>query len=659
MRAAPPAAPVTGSVTPVTPRLEECFAHLLAYNPFTDNRINAPSPEDVDVDAIHQAAFARLQQLAHEALAARRGIGTMLWGEAGIGKSHLLSRLGRWAGGGKNACFVYLHNLQASPANLPRSLLRAVVSILSRGQVRALHTTPLFQLVLAAVSHTLAHRGGVVLWPQVAEAYADLVDRISARHAGLVDRTAYDVLFRFFRSVVRTRQGKEDGTEARLALHWLGGDALDADDARQLGLPPGRTGEPLGLADNQEIKQVLVALTELAFIAQHPFVLCLDQVDNLDADQMAALARFLEALIDSSPNLLVVTTGIQASLLRWRQEKVIQDSAWDRLAQFEVALQRIGVEAARHIVAARVQQALAPFRDVPAVADRLREEELFPLGQAWASGYFHDKVELRPRDVINAAREGWRREQERLQHQGGAAWLAGWSSRQERPDGSLPPPVPGGRVEDVIDYRVAQKVAELKEQRLREPSTLPPDGDHLAGLLHHLLEQCRRADPSYGIVAIERSEGQGGQRPPYHAVVRLRQGAGERRVGLRCLVTAGATSTAADLRRLLRDPEPPDRLLLLTDTRQPAPLAARGREYLDELRGQGPGFLDEVELSFADIAELDALHAVVWLARAGDLEVEMPPGQVRTVSEQDVIASHYRQARFRTAPVLSRLWSSP
>jgi len=94
--------------------LDSFFANLAAVNPFLDNRINGPAPSDVDVHAVHQSAFARLTELAVEAHTARRALGAVLWGEAGIGKSHVLARLGRWAADG-NACFVYLHNLQAAP----------------------------------------------------------------------------------------------------------------------------------------------------------------------------------------------------------------------------------------------------------------------------------------------------------------------------------------------------------------------------------------------------------------------------------------------------------------------------------------------------------------------------------------------------------------
>src|SRR5207244_5261906 len=112
-----------------------------------------------------------------------------------------------------------------------------------------------------------------------------------------------------------------------------------AEEARLLGLSPAlRPGEPVAVADNQQVKQVLVALSRLAAAKGRPFVLAFDQVDNLDAEQMTALARFLEALIDSAPNLLAVTPGIQTTLLPWHEQGVITESAWHRLAQFELLL---------------------------------------------------------------------------------------------------------------------------------------------------------------------------------------------------------------------------------------------------------------------------------------------------------------------------------
>ena len=295
----------------------DLFGHLLSVNPFTDNRVNGPAPEGADVGDIHRAAFERLVAVAEEAGRLRRGIGAVLWGEPGIGKSHLLARLGRWAEARGPVPFVYLHNLQSSPEGLPRSVLCAVVSNLTAGRSNRFCGTPLFRLVASfaheAFDYDPAARPD---WPAVERAFGRLVQR---EQPGRIERHAYDVLFRFFYSAYRANEGFDDG-RAPLAVRWLLGDYLDPSEAGLLHLPPGPArDEPVGLADNQQVKQVLVVLARLAQSARQPLLLGFDQVDNLDDVQMAALARFLEALLDTAPNLLVVTAGVQATLLHWRQ----------------------------------------------------------------------------------------------------------------------------------------------------------------------------------------------------------------------------------------------------------------------------------------------------------------------------------------------------
>src|SRR5437868_6762677 len=128
----------------------ELFSRILNVNPFTDNRVNEPSDDDPDVAELNRAAFDRLAALAREALAGRRGIGAMLWGEAGVGKSHVLARLVRWATA-EGGCPIYLHNLQASPSNLPRVLLRSIVSRLTWTERSSFSGTTLFQMIGTAL----------------------------------------------------------------------------------------------------------------------------------------------------------------------------------------------------------------------------------------------------------------------------------------------------------------------------------------------------------------------------------------------------------------------------------------------------------------------------------------------------------------------------
>ena len=55
--------------------------------------------------------------------------------------------------------------------------------------------------------------------------------------------------------------------------------------------------------EEEGIKRVFIALTQIASCRRLPFILCFDQVDNLEPEQVGALARFLHALLDRVRNL--------------------------------------------------------------------------------------------------------------------------------------------------------------------------------------------------------------------------------------------------------------------------------------------------------------------------------------------------------------------
>jgi hypothetical protein len=661
------------TMPPSTVELDGFFEHVRYTNPFDVNRVGESSLAEADAEAVHHAAYAELLDLARKAHAQHLGIGALLWGEAGIGKSHLLARLARWAGPEqRQAVFVYLSNMQAAPEQLPRSVLRRTVSILTRGRTSRFWETPLFRLVNATVRHALNDDTGT--WPGAEAAYNQLLDGLCEEapgKAGFVDRPTYAVLFHFFRSAYRAcYEGHDDG-QAALAVRWLSGDPLDSDEARSLGLPPApHRDATVAVADDEQIKNLLVALAQIAQFRRAPLILCFDQVDSLEEEQCGALARFQHALLDRACNFLVITCGLRDTLDRWLQNGVIMESSWHRLKQHEILLQRVSVAEARQIVQARLQNFQAPFMTVEPVRALVQQDLLFPLGEPWAEEFLVGKIDVRPRDVINWAREGWRRQQDALKLLGGKDWLQQWG-QEHLPEPTSPPPPE--MIQELIDQKVAFKVQELKRQRQLEPQTLPPDADNLAGLLHASLQRCLNFPRFGSLLAVERLQRpKYGQRLPHDLMLRHRPGKGdcpledrgtgpysgpggegtEFRSGVLCLVVRNRTSMTAYLRRLAQDTQPPQRLVLVTEERCPLDPGAAGKEYLEQVRQRhGAGF-QHVHLTFDEYAELDALQAVVGLARSGDLEIALPGGQARRVNEQEVIDSHHRQQRYPAHPLL-------
>jgi hypothetical protein len=640
-------------VARATPGLVRFVEAVRDNNPFAANRVTEPSAYDVDVPAIHGAGFDRLVDLAGKAIKSPSGIGVALLGGAGVGKSHLLSRLYRWASGpapdgGPRACYVYLHNILADPDRLPRYLLKYVISRLSGGGRGPLFQTPLFGLLARAIHHAYGSASpGPGHSATPLEAYRTYFEE------SLDGRAAYEVLFQFYRHA--RPEKADDPSRRRLAseaLAWLSGDEIDSEIARSFGLKVDPSA-PAMIRDDHEAEQVLMALARLALVSRQPLILCVDQVDNLDPDKLRSLTQFLHALLDHASNLLVITSGVKQTLLACRDDQTIVEAAWDRLAQYRVDVNRISPTDARKILEARLEQFHEPFLEVDEVRRRLHEESLFPLRREWLIERLGEGLDFRPRDILTWARDGWEEEQAQVSRLGGDAWIKSWpraTTVSETPESNVP-------VEDLIDAVVDRKIEEQIAQHRLQPGSLPPDAGNLAGLVESLLDQCSSDGLPYTFRGVERTRKTRGKLPPYDLLVRERRDPDGRevRTALSFVSNVGVSATLA-LRRLLDDDKSIDHRILATDQeRRPLKVGAQGAEYYRALEKLGPGRFEHIELDFAQYARLDALRGVIGMARSGDLEIEAPRGTIRPVSEAEVVASHHRRDRFREHPLLRPL----
>jgi hypothetical protein len=646
----------------VSPSLDDFCAAIRDTNPFTANRITEPSSYDIDVPAIHAASFDRLVDLAARAMKSPTGIGVALLGGAGVGKSHLLSRLYRWANGltsdgGQRACYVYLHNVLADPDRLPRYLLKYVVSRLSEGNRGPLHQTPLFGFVDRGIRHALAEEG--IKTDTIEDKLKQAVDAFRSYFGKFEEaRAAFEVLFQFWR---HARPEKADDPRRRLfaasAIAWLSGDEVDPNLAAHLGFQVDPR-EPVMLRDDHEVEQVLRALRQLTLVSRQPFVLCIDQFENLDPEKIKPLSRFLHALLDRTSNLLVIASGVKQTLLEYKDQQIIPEAAWDRIAQYAVDLRRIKRDEARKILEARLERFQEQFQKLDAVRHHLAEDTLFPLGRAWLEKRLEDGLDFRPRDILTWARDAWDEEQTRLVQLGVERWVKQWPHNgSPGGNGGKPPVVSPVEIESAIDTVVDRKIEEqISQHRLLEGS-LPPDAGNLAGLVGLLLGHCSGEGLPYTYRSVERLQKKAGRLPPYDLRVRERRERDGREVstGVLFVTNVGLSATTA-LKRLLEDEKPPDHRILVTDhERRPLKVGAQGVEYYRNLEKLGPGKFEHLRLDFEQYARLDALQGVIGMAKSGDLEIEAPRGTPRPVQEAEVVASHHRRDRFRQHPLLRPL----
>ena len=496
-------------------------------------------------------------------------------------------------------------------------------------------------------------------WKRCEDHYARLVERsadVWRVRDPATNRKVHAVLFQFLRMAYPKKQA--DPAAERLAdaaLAWLSGEEIEPAAAKALGLPVAGD-EPVALRGDDEVEQVILALAQLAQVCGRPFVLCVDQVDNLGREQLKALCRCLHALIDHAVNLLVVVSGVKTSLLELREE-VIPEAAWDRIADHKVEPKRIGPDEARRILEARLERFHDSFIGLGPVKDRLRDDTLFPLGREWLAARLGDGLEFRPREILMMARDAWEDQQASLARLGGTGWLDAWSKAVPGPVVVVPPvDVTQEDLEAAIDDAVDRKIAESIAQRRLHRGSLPPDAGNLAGLVEELLGQCRGSGFPYTFRGVERKPKPKTKLPPFDLLVREhRDGDGKEIESGVLFVTNDGRSATASLRRLLEDESPPDHRILVTDhERKPLNFkpGSQASAYYNDLAKLGPQRFEHIQLNFEQYAALDALQGVAKQAGVGDLDIEIPRGKIRRVTADEVIASHHRRDRYRLHPLL-------
>lgn len=616
--------------------LEDFERALLGTNPFVRGRVSEPSRSDVDVPAIHGVEFARLKRWVDHAKLSGDATGILLLGGAGVGKSHILSRLWRWALA-HDVDYVFLHNVLASPDRMARYVTSAIVSALANSR-EGLAKSRLVALVAGALSFPVAQIGRAAGPATIREELEQV-----CRRGG--DGTVIKVLAQLLHAATLASVGDDaDSARARAALAWLSCDSLEPEQAMSLGLAP--DGDDTSIEDDARAEEVLCALFDLCRAAGRAFVLCVDQVDNLDDERVRALTSFFHVLLDHSRSFILVTSGVNTSMLDFKSRNVISTAAWDRVAQYRIDLGPVAPQQAREIVAARCQGFLQGFNDLALPS---RGRPLFPLSETFAENTFDTQIELRPRDVIRYARDEWEALQTLLERERVRGWL---SNMEERPNGEQHHPEV--TLEQAIDGAVRGRVRQAVDQRRLNPGTLPPNEDNLQSLTAELLARCVGYS-GYSVRKIHRPL-------PTKSAVRgydievLEQDAQHHDVRTGCvfIATQNAHRTTARLRKILSDEAPPHHVLVITDEQRcPLHVGAKGREYFGRL-DQTPGFM-HIKLDFAAYAHLDALYTTISDARVGDLEMEYPRGTVRFISEEECVESLHRTGLFKEHPLLHEL----
>jgi hypothetical protein len=315
-------------------------------NPFdSDIVVDPDKAAPVDVSRIHQDAF-ELCRRAYEHVASGEGSwSVLLYGAAGCGKTHLLSRLRRW-----------LNSALETVPSKPAALFVAVRMETGRGMIWR-HLRRRFSEEL---SQTRAD--GITHLDAMLQSFAERFDGnlVRAFEAQSIPDCREDLM-----QVLEAYAGNK---HRRLCRAWLKGDRLSLSQLELLNLAQLPSDSLEDDWAEVEARQIVGALTRLA--APSPVVFCFDQIEALglsrEKDNYGFFCQMGATLFNSTNNSLLIST-VNADFLIDLQSGS-HEADFQRIRRDQFDLQLLDWSLGKELIDARlalVPEAIAahPIRD--------------------------------------------------------------------------------------------------------------------------------------------------------------------------------------------------------------------------------------------------------------------------------------------------------
>jgi len=539
-------------------------------NPFAGNVVlDAWSPPSVDVTDIHQDAF----QNCLDALdSASRGHpdSLLIFGPAGSGKTHLLTRLQKRlvetaniAPDGTLRCVFVSVKLQTNAQLLWQHVRRRLTNDLLRKHEGLTQLQRLIAHQVAAERNEPPRqwvRAFRVLTGTEDESVSEYLTQVAQR------RELSSALCTVIEHLVHNRFVRD-------ATAWLAGDSVAESVLNRLGLGPDEH------EDREEAaRQVVTALCRLSGETL-PIVFCFDQIEALqqsqdDKDSLFLFGRMASDLSEADHNVLLISC-VQSAFLDLLNASV-REAHRDRIFKRRSVLEPL----TREQVEALIVQRLDKVEELRVLRDAEKKKRFYPFDEAILTKLASTSPCV-PRRVLAAASAAF----ERLQ-------------RGEPAHHEEPPPEPP-RIEGFLrEAFTTRRVGAIERCK--------PEGSRDA-LMHGLpmLWALRRTNPSplrpTGVDLLLPSE-QGPITVSICNETNMTSLAGRLR---QVLATTGSSTPLSGQFVILRDP----RLSI-------SPTAKKTQEYILKLEEKGARF---VKPSVEALAALDALRSLLSDARAGDL----------------------------------------
>ncbi len=535
-------------------------------NPFRDYVVLDAWQSPADVVEIHSDVF-RACLAGIDSAAGGVPDYLLIYGAAGSGKTHLLTRLQRHlAQTARDApdqvlrCVFVFVRLQTVPQLLWQHVRRRLATDLMR---RDQGLTQLQRLI----AHQIAVRAGKSPRAAVFRVRVLAGDDQAALSRQVSELTASLSLPRDLSIVI---EHLTLNRSVRDAVAWLSGDSLPESALGQLGLGPDTQDDR-----EQAARDTVTALCRLAGETL-PIVFCFDQVEALQrsSDDKEAFFRFGQMaadLHDTDPNVFLVTCLQSAALMLFRD--AIRKADFERMAKRHATLETLDAGQVEQLIRSRLDS----VPELVALRQKRPAEPFFPFSRGFIAELAADRTSCVPRQVLSSAA---RRFEELQRHH------------------------------EVDRIETGDFLAEelFLRQQAAKPELTPADTTRLVLQGAELLAKLEGQDVS------DRDSGR----------VDLVLGSASK-VALSVCNEADGRSLGPKLKALLEEYPRRDsaRLVIVRDPRLTIGKAAvKTREHLAELQSRGAVL---VEPTLAALAALEALQSILSDAKSGDLANDGSP----------------------------------
>ncbi|MDQ7783095.1 MAG: hypothetical protein RDU20_09460 [Desulfomonilaceae bacterium] len=338
-------------------------------NPFVAVAVGDPLNSKVpDVQEVNKEAFEGMVNLL-TAIERTPNMAALVLGEAGSGKTHLIRRLVSLQG--DDLVFVYVHPMK-DHRRLFSSLLQIIIAALEYPPPGSSQASSLSQLEILAAHVMVAafedylgnhpddggrpYLGTVKRHPfkilgfRKFSKWDSLVNRtvsFLSRHASLQGHSAKRILRVLFQYL--------DESKREAAATYLSGSDPDDEGAGLLGVKL-REGDFTVEAREDRSKEILKTLGKLLKYYR-PMILCFDQLENLNTDQLiGSFGRLINDIVNEVDNVLPVGF-VRAETWDMRMAPSLDGAAKGRLSSNVFHLKGLSLDQAIEIVRARLSWA--------------------------------------------------------------------------------------------------------------------------------------------------------------------------------------------------------------------------------------------------------------------------------------------------------------